>query len=205
MDDWEQAWADINQYAWPVARFLAWQEEWGIRHADGITAASRWLESRAQSYAPTTPVHYLPNGVTLPPVAKNVSAVEAMHTRDTQPSVLYYSRFVEVDPSWLARCWQTVLTHVPQAQLLVAGTPLQPGLDAPFHAAVADRLREAFAGQARARGTTMTIGIADLECLPPGGDPTSQGLIDAADQSLLEAKRLGRNRTALAQRWPGTG
>ena len=34
--------------SWPVARFLAWQEEWGIRHADGITAASRWLEARAQ-------------------------------------------------------------------------------------------------------------------------------------------------------------
>ncbi|MEZ4555346.1 MAG: glycosyltransferase [Caldilineaceae bacterium] len=54
--------------------------------------------------------------------------------------MLYYTRFVEVDPSWLARCWQTVLSHVPQAQLLVAGTPLQPGLDAPFHAAMADRL-----------------------------------------------------------------
>ncbi|MBP8294274.1 MAG: glycosyltransferase, partial [Caldilineaceae bacterium] len=37
IDDWEQAWAPINRYPKPVARFLAWQEEWGLRHADGIT------------------------------------------------------------------------------------------------------------------------------------------------------------------------
>ena len=140
VDDWEQAWNAVNDYGPAMSRFLTWQEEWGIRHADGITAASRWLENRAQSYAPATPVHYLPNGVTLPPVAKNVSAAEAMQARDAQPSVLYYTRFVEVDPSWLARCWQTVLAHMPQAQLLVAGTPLQPGLEKPFQAALADRL-----------------------------------------------------------------
>ncbi len=46
--------------------FLDWQEEWGIRHADGITAASRWLVERAKAYAPETPILYLPNGVTLP-------------------------------------------------------------------------------------------------------------------------------------------
>ncbi|MEZ4583358.1 MAG: hypothetical protein R3A10_17270 [Caldilineaceae bacterium] len=82
VDDWEQAWSTVNDYGPAMSRFLTCQEEWGIRHADGITAASRWLENRAQSYAPATPVHYLPNGVTLPPVAKNVSAAEAMQARD---------------------------------------------------------------------------------------------------------------------------
>ena len=66
IDDREQAWAPINHYPWPVARFLAWQEEWGIRHADSITAASRWLEARAQRYAPGTPRLDLPNGVAAP-------------------------------------------------------------------------------------------------------------------------------------------
>ena len=140
VDDWEQAWNAVNDYGPAMSRFLTWQEEWGIRHADGITAASRWLEARARSYAPATPVHYLPNGVTLPPAADDVLVAEAMHARAAQPSVLYYSRFVEVDPQWLARCWQTVLAHMPQAQLLVAGTPLQPGLEKPFQAALADRL-----------------------------------------------------------------
>ena len=49
VDDWEQAWNAVNDYGPAMSRFLTWQEEWGIRHADGITAASRWLESRAQS------------------------------------------------------------------------------------------------------------------------------------------------------------
>ena len=66
IDDWEQAWGPINGYPATTARFLAWQEEWGIRHADGITAASRWLVERAKAYTPETPVLYLPNGVTLP-------------------------------------------------------------------------------------------------------------------------------------------
>ncbi|MGL4649679.1 MAG: glycosyltransferase, partial [Caldilineaceae bacterium] len=66
-DDWEQAWAPVNNYAPATARFLAWQEEWGLRHAHGITVASRWLEQRVASYAPQIPRLYLPNGVDLPP------------------------------------------------------------------------------------------------------------------------------------------
>ena len=60
MDDWEQAWAPINRYPKMTALFLAWQEEWGIRHADGVTAASQWLHRRAHEYAPATPTLYLP-------------------------------------------------------------------------------------------------------------------------------------------------
>ncbi len=65
VDDWEQAWAEINDYGPITARFLAWQEEWGLRHADGVTAASRWLEARVKAYAVGMPVLYLPNGVGL--------------------------------------------------------------------------------------------------------------------------------------------
>ncbi len=91
-DDWEQAWAPINRYSWPVARFLAWQEEWGLRHADGITAASRWLEARARTYTPGTPVLYLPNGVTAPEGTVPEWQPPAM------PNVLFFTRFVEVEP-----------------------------------------------------------------------------------------------------------
>ena len=66
VDDWEQSWAAVNGYPWPLARFLAWQEEWGIRHADGVTAASRWLVERVNAYVPATPRLYLPNGITQP-------------------------------------------------------------------------------------------------------------------------------------------
>ena len=66
VDDWEQAWAAINHYPPLVARFLAWQEEWGIRHADAVTAASHWLVARVKRYTPGMPVLYLPNGITAP-------------------------------------------------------------------------------------------------------------------------------------------
>lgn len=61
-------------------------------------------------------------------------------------------------------------------------------------ALIADRLRLAFAADPRARGTTMTIGIADLEALDaPGLGATA--LIEAADGCLLAAKQAGRNCT----------
>jgi glycosyltransferase involved in cell wall biosynthesis len=42
---------------------------------------------------------------------------------------------VEISPAWLAEFWQSLRAIVPGAELLVAGAPVQPGLDAPFHAA----------------------------------------------------------------------
>lgn len=130
VDDWEQAWSPINRYPWPVARFLAWQEEWGIRHADGITAASRWLEQRAQHMAPNTPRLYLPNGVNplpTPPAAR--------HSPDS-PRILLFSRFVEVQPAWLAAFWAALLAIQPSARLIIAGTPVHPALEAPLRAAL---------------------------------------------------------------------
>ena len=126
IDDWEQAWAPINHYSPPVARFLAWQEEWGIRHADGITAASRWLVERAHAYAPLTPLQYLPNGV---------APAESEGLRwqiNSSTDVLFFTRFVEVQADWLAAFWQALRAIEPHARLIVAGTPVQPGLDEPF-------------------------------------------------------------------------
>jgi len=138
MDDWEQAWAEINDYGQVTARFLAWQEEWGIRHADGITVASRWLEDRARSYAPAMPVLYLPNGVTtdeiLPASAENIP--------DTLV-ILFFSRFVEVEPAWLADCWQRLCKALPGARLVVAGRALTPGRETLFQEAMKARAPEA--------------------------------------------------------------
>jgi glycosyltransferase involved in cell wall biosynthesis len=133
VDDWEQAWAAINPYHPLVARFLAWQEEWGIRHADGITAASRWLVERVQTYAPTMPVLYLPNGVTapvLPPVL--------LAHPDTK-QILFYSRYVEVDPAWLAAFWCALSSVEPTATLVVFGDALQPARPATFQAVMQHR------------------------------------------------------------------
>lgn len=67
-----------------------------------------------------------------------------------------------------------------------------PGLVASNAVPVADRLRRAFAGDRRARGTTMSIGIADLDALGSEVRIASH-VIALADRCLYEAKRGGRN------------
>jgi glycosyltransferase involved in cell wall biosynthesis len=144
IDDWEQAWAPINQYSRPVTRFLAWQEEWGIRHADGITAASQWLLERAQAYnQPATPILYLPNGIEANLEADSVYHVQ--HAPTEAPRILFFTRFVEVLPEWLAECWAALHDRLPTARLIVAGTPLQAGRDRLFKMHIQDVKPEAFA------------------------------------------------------------
>lgn len=127
VDDWEQAWAAINHYPPLVARFLAWQEEWGIRHADGITAASHWLVERVQHYTPQTPVCYLPNGVTAPDDCQlPESPIASLEKGVATEQVLFFSRYVEVEPAWLAEFWCALASLRPAAQLLVFGDPLEP-------------------------------------------------------------------------------
>ena len=130
VDDWEQAWAPINRYPAHTARFLNGQEEWGIRHADGITAASRWLVERARLYAPDTPTLYLPNGVTAPD--NRTASLRRTTQEDGATRILFFSRFVEIDPAWLAAFWQALLPRLSRGRLLVAGNALQPGREERF-------------------------------------------------------------------------
>ncbi len=130
VDDWEQAWTPLLGHPWPMARFLDWQERWGIRHADGVTAASGWLVAQVQGASPQMPVLYLPNGVVPPPQSP---------TRPSAPQVkrvLLFSRFVEVSPAWLGHFWHALRNRDPQVRLRVVGQALQPGREAPFRAAL---------------------------------------------------------------------
>lgn len=149
VDDWEQAWAEINDYGRFTARFLAWQEEWGIRHADGVTAASRWLEDRVGTYAPGTPVLYLPNGVMGEKIGESWTqrreGAEGRKEVDEigKIRVLFFSRFVEVEPDWLAECWLWLHEGMPNARLIVAGEALTPGREAIFRQAMAEHAPDA--------------------------------------------------------------
>ncbi|MCB0044637.1 MAG: glycosyltransferase family 4 protein [Caldilineaceae bacterium] len=182
LDDWEQAWAAVNDYGPVTARFLARQEEWGIRHADAITAASRWLEARAQENAPETPVTYLPNGVTLPP------RPPALRADPQPPAVLFFSRFVEVEPEWTAKFWRAVAEMEPAAHLIVAGQPVQPGLD--------ERLMLVMGEYAGTEGVAW-LGFVEPDQLAALYDRTTVAVFPAAPVPLQQAKCSVRLATIL--------
>lgn len=194
IDDWEQAWAAINPYPWPVARFLAWQEEWGMRHAHAITAASRWLVNRAQAYAPRTPVLYLPNGIEESKIRSLESArvpsvpqfdatntLIPLATRHSPPAVLFFTRFVEVEPSWLVAFWQALHQRLPSARLLVAGDAFQPGRAALF--------QQHMAQQAPAAASQVEwLGYVPREQLEQLYPTLACAIFPAQEMPLLQAK-----------------
>ena len=63
-DDWEQDWNNILPYSTAQKKLFAWQEVWGLRHADAVTVASRALEQLVEPYrmGVLPEIHYLPNG-----------------------------------------------------------------------------------------------------------------------------------------------
>lgn len=186
IDDWEQAWAPVNHYPPAVAQALAWQEEWGIRHADAITAASHWLVERAHSYAKDTPVLFLPNGVQALPAA----AARAGSAPDSPPTVLYFTRFVEVQPAWLADMAQALLSFMPLCRLVVAGRPLLAGGDLPFRAAFAAR---------NLADPEQVVWLRDLEppSLPGVYAAATVSIFPAQDVPLQQAKCSVRLATTL--------
>ena len=187
VDDWEQAWEPINHYPWLVARFLAWQEEWGIRHAQAVTAASRWLERQVQEYAPAVPVLYLPNGI-------DVRQVRAIAWQPPAAgAVLFFTRFVEVSPGWFAEFCASLYAKRPQTRIIVAGTPVHPRLDEPF------RHQVAASPAAAAVEWTGFIPPADLPGLYAR---TGCAIFPAADVPLQQAKCSVRLATTLLQGLP---
>jgi glycosyltransferase involved in cell wall biosynthesis len=132
VDDWEQAWSAIGGYAPWTVPFLDWQEAWGIRHADAVTAASRWLEQTVHDMTPQMPVLYLPNGIVAP---EETDQLGVSRTNE-KPKVLLFSRFVEVEPAWIGDFWRSLQVLAPNVQLLVAGQALQRGQEARFRTAL---------------------------------------------------------------------
>lgn len=191
LDDWEQSWAPIAGYPGPLARFLAWQEEWGIRHADAITAASHWLVARAGSYVADTPLCYLPNGITPPPDRQD-PAMPTGHVGQTGdqtpsglgsplgPAVLLFSRFVEVEPAWLAAFWQSLQGQVPGVRLVVAGQALQPGREEHFRAALL--------AATNVRDRVKWLGFVERETLPALYAGAACAIFPASPVPLNQAK-----------------
>ncbi len=126
-DDWEGwgGWNDHAPYSGLQKRLFAWQEGWGLRHADGVTVASRTLESLVwgMGVAPGR-VLYVPNGSGtrwMRPKEAQVEALRAQLGLGDAPVALLYTRFFEFDVLNLARRWQKVVKALPKARLLVVG------------------------------------------------------------------------------------
>jgi len=132
-DDWEGpgGWNDRNPYAPWQRRLFAWQERWGMTHADALTVASRALETLAWAMGiPPQRVFYLPNaawfvGPPRPPPSN-------------PPTVLLYTRFLEFRLERLIQVMEELARRSPELRFLYVGQSLGEE-EARFREAVARR------------------------------------------------------------------
>ena len=139
-DDWEGpgGWNALEPYPWALRQAFAWQERWGLRHADAVTVASRTLQSLVWGLGvPPERVHYLPNGCS-PRRAGDGAVVRARHGLGRAPVVLLYTRLFEFDAARPVEVFQRIVEQAPDARLLVVGAALYPEQDARFDRAVVD-------------------------------------------------------------------
>ncbi len=161
-DDWEGAggWNDVAPYS-PLQKWLfAWQEQWGLRHADAVTVASRTLESLVLSLgvAPAR-VAYVPNGPGArwpAPSGEAVARLRAALALGEAPVALLFTRFFEFDGERLAERWARVVGALPKARLLVVGEGLA-GEERAFGAALAAR---------GVRHSAIEVGWQPFDALP---------------------------------------
>jgi len=132
-DDWEGAggWNDREQYSWAQRRMFAWQEQWGLRHCDALTVASRALESIAWSMGVSqSKTFYVPNGPGLEvgswrlEVGELASNLQPLTSNLHPQTILLYTRFFEFKIERVLDVFWRVLQSVPDARLLVAGKGL---------------------------------------------------------------------------------
>jgi glycosyltransferase involved in cell wall biosynthesis len=126
-DDWEGpgGWNEIGGYTPAQRRFFAWQERWGLTHADSITVASRTLQGLVWALGvPPARVFYVPNGV-----RKGQEAGSKMQDASVDQScvvlpascILLYTRFFEFPASRVIDILHRVRQSVPEAHLLIVG------------------------------------------------------------------------------------
>lgn len=177
VDDWEAGWNRRAEYPAAWRWFFGWQERWGLRHADAVTAASGWLAGYANDLRRTArtcfavgDVFYLPNGV------ESASAGLLRPRTGMAPQVLLYTRFVEHTSEEVWQVWRQVLAEQPGARLLVAGC-----------GASGEEARLARLAQKAGAGSS----IVRLGWTPAASRP---GLFAAADVALLPVGDTPLNR-----------
>jgi glycosyltransferase involved in cell wall biosynthesis len=120
-DDWEGAggWNDRNPYPWTQKKMFAWQEQWGLTHSDGVTVASKELQSIVWSLGVKPErVMYIPNGVVNPEFGvRNVEFRNSI----SDFCILLYTRFFEFKVERVLEVLRRVTAQIPEAKLVVVG------------------------------------------------------------------------------------
>ncbi|MBC7224511.1 MAG: glycosyltransferase, partial [Anaerolineae bacterium] len=157
-DDWEGpgGWSDLAGYPLPLRWCFAWQERWGLRHADALTLASRTLVARARAVgAAPERTCYLPNALEEDHPALR-AAPWAGGAAGAGRVVLLYSRFWEFAPARVARRLALLRKVVPGLEVWMAGRG---------HGAHEGRWRAALAAHGLA-DVTRWLGWVEPERLP---------------------------------------
>jgi len=135
-DDWEGAggWNDDPRarYSRVQRRFFAWQERYGLSHANAWTVSSTCLHDRAVRFgADPARVFVLPNGVSWSPSCGSITS-QPPHGEDSgvpsvtshPPTAILYTRFAGVRIEDVAAIWRRVQEVIPDACLAVVGRGL---------------------------------------------------------------------------------
>ncbi len=131
-DDWEGpgGWNDRNPYSPWQRHLFAWQERWGMTHADALTVASRTLETLAWAMGiPSRRVFYLPNAAWFIGPPRSLPA--------GPPIVLLYTRFLEFSLERLIWVLGALAQRFSALRFLYVGLPLGDE-EARFRHAVAE-------------------------------------------------------------------
>ena len=127
-DDWEGrgGWNEIENYGAFQRIVFAWQERWGLLHANAITVVSHALETLAWGLGVLpSAVHYLPNGSAFGQMEDGEGGwVRDKYGLDGCPVILLYTRFFEFSLERLIEIMRRVMTEVPTVRLLVVGRGL---------------------------------------------------------------------------------
>ncbi len=130
-DDWEGAggWNDYRgqpsvvsgQYSWAQKKVFARQERWGLTHNDGVTVASKALQSIVWSLSVKPErVVYVPNGVVNAEFGLR-SAESQIRNPNSEFHILLYTRFFEFKIERVLEVLRRVAQQMPEVKLLVVG------------------------------------------------------------------------------------
>lgn len=123
-DDWEGdgGMNDLLDYSPLEKRVFAFQEQWLLRSACAVTAASRGLEAKAGEMGISHEhILYLPNCVTAADGGNGTAVRERLGVGMDAPVVLLYTRFFEFEQEVLHHMFREIRLQVPEVRFLVVG------------------------------------------------------------------------------------